>query len=247
MLQVTSIDAYYGGIHALKSVSIGVQHGEIVALIGANGAGKTTLLNVISGIVRPEWGKVIFTDQDITDLPPEKIVQMGIGQLPEGRQLFKPFTVTENLELGAYLRYGRGDKRKITEDMRYVLELFPILNERKSQAAGTLSGGEQQMLSIGRTLMGRPKLILMDEPSLGLAPLLAKEIFRVIQQLNGNGATVLLVEQNAKAALKIAHRAYVIETGRVVLEGPSGELSENEDVKKAYLGKSPDERPHPGR
>jgi branched-chain amino acid transport system ATP-binding protein len=247
MLQVTNIDAYYGGIHALRSVSISVQHGEIVALIGANGAGKTTLLNVISGIVRPEWGKVIFADQDITRFPPEKIVQIGIGQVPEGRQLFNPLTVTENLELGAYLRYRRDDKRKITKDMRYVLELFPILNERKGQAAGTLSGGEQQMLSIGRTLMGRPKLILMDEPSLGLAPLLAKEIFRVIQQLNEDGATVLLVEQNAKAALKIAHRAYVIETGRVVLEGPSGELSENEEVKRAYLGKSPGDRQNPGR
>jgi branched-chain amino acid transport system ATP-binding protein len=242
MLRVRDIDAYYGGIHALRNVSVTIRPGEIVALIGANGAGKTTLLNVISGIVRPEGGKVIFADQDITHFPPEKIVQMGIGQVPEGRQLFNPLTVMENLELGAYVRYKRRDKRAIPEDMKYVLELFPILKERRNQAAGTLSGGEQQMLSIGRTLMGRPKLILMDEPSLGLAPLLAREIFRVTQQLNEDGTTVLLVEQNAKAALKIAHRAYVVETGRVILEGPSRELSENEEVKRAYLGKGSDEK-----
>lgn len=242
MLRVRDIDAYYGGIYALRNVSVTIRPGEIVALIGANGAGKTTLLNVISGIVRPEGGKVIFADQDITHFPPEKIVQMGIGQVPEGRQLFNPLTVMENLELGAYVRYKRRDKRAIPEDMKYVLELFPILKERRNQAAGTLSGGEQQMLSIGRTLMGRPKLILMDEPSLGLAPLLAREIFRVTQQLNEDGTTVLLVEQNAKAALKIAHRAYVVETGRVILEGPSRELSENEEVKRAYLGKGSDEK-----
>jgi branched-chain amino acid transport system ATP-binding protein len=242
MLQVKDIDAYYGGIHALRGVSLHIRVGEIVALIGANGAGKTTILNVISGIIRPEWGTVIFTDQDITHFPPEKIVQMGIGQVPEGRQLFNPLTVTENLELGAYVRYKGRDKREILEDMEYVLDLFPILKERRKQAAGTLSGGEQQMLSIGRTLMGRPKLILMDEPSLGLAPLLVREIFRVTQQLNEDGTTVLLVEQNAKAALKIAHRGYVIETGRVVLEGPSTRLSENEEVKRAYLGMGPTDR-----
>lgn len=241
MLQVKDIDAYYGGIHALRNVSITIRPGEIVALIGANGAGKTTLLNVISGIIRHEWGRVTFMDQDITHFAPEKIVQMGIGQVPEGRQLFNPLTVIENLELGAYVRYRRRDKRAILEDMNYVLELFPILKERRKQAAGTLSGGEQQMLSLGRTLMGRPKLILMDEPSLGLAPLLAREIFRVTQQLNEDGTTVLLVEQNAKAALKIARRAYVLETGRVVLEGPSRELSENEEVKMAYLGKGSSE------
>jgi branched-chain amino acid transport system ATP-binding protein len=242
MLQVKDIDAYYGGIHALRGVSLHIRVGEIVALIGANGAGKTTILNVISGIIRPEWGRVIFTDQDITHFPPEKIVQVGIGQVPEGRQLFNPLTVTENLELGAYVRYKGRDKREILKDMEYVLDLFPILKERRKQAAGTLSGGEQQMLSIGRTLMGRPKLILMDEPSLGLAPLLVREIFRVTQQLNEDGTTVLLVEQNAKAALKIAHRGYVIETGRVVLEGPSTRLSENEEVKRAYLGMGPTER-----
>lgn len=242
MLQVKDIDAYYGGIHALRNVSITIRPGEIVALIGANGAGKTTLLNVISGIIRAKWGRVMFVDQDITHFPPEKIVQMGIGQVPEGRQVFNPLTVVENLELGAYLRYKRRDKRAILEDMEYVFELFPILKERRNQATGTLSGGEQQMLSIGRTLMGRPKLILMDEPSLGLAPLLAREIFRVTRQLNEEGTTVLLVEQNAKAALKISHRAYVMETGQVVLEGLSRELSENEEVKRAYLGRGPRER-----
>ncbi|MFQ6078903.1 MAG: ABC transporter ATP-binding protein [Thermodesulfobacteriota bacterium] len=242
MLQVKDIDAYYGGIHALRNVSITIRPGEIVALIGANGAGKTTLLNVISGIIRAKWGRVMFVDQDITHFPPEKIVQMGIGQVPEGRQVFNPLTVVENLELGAYLRYKRRDKRAILEDMEYVFELFPILKERRNQATGTLSGGEQQMLSIGRTLMGRPKLILMDEPSLGLAPLLAREIFRVTRQLNEEGTTVLLVEQNAKAALKISHRAYVMETGQVVLEGLSRELSEDEEVKRAYLGRGPRER-----
>lgn len=246
MLQVTNIDAYYGGIHALRNVSITIRPKEIVALIGANGAGKTTLLNVISGIIRPESGKVAFMDQNITHFPPEKIVQMGIGQVPEGRQLFNPLTVMEHLELGAYLRYKRRGKREILEDMKYVFELFPILKERRDQAAGTLSGGEQQMLSIGRALMGKPKLILMDEPSLGLAPLLAREIFQVTQQLNEDGTTVLLVEQNAKAALKISHRAYVIETGQMILEGSSRELSENEEVKRAYLGKDSNENPRQG-
>jgi len=237
MLNVEEINIYYGGIHALRNVSLHIEVEEIVALIGSNGAGKSTLLNCISGVVPARTGSIIFNNLETTHLSPEKIVGMGIVQVPEGRQIFNPLTVLENLELGAYLRFSKGNKREIERDLENVMKLFPILKERKEQKAGTLSGGEQQMLSIGRAIMNRPKLLLLDEPSLGLAPLVVKEIFDVIKKLQQNGTTILIVEQNAKAALKIANRAYVIETGRITLEGEAKALIENEEVKKAYLGK----------
>jgi branched-chain amino acid transport system ATP-binding protein len=237
MLAVKNIDTYYGGIHALKNVSLHVAEGEVVALIGSNGAGKSTLLNCISGVVPVRSGSIIFDELEIINRPPERIVGLGIVQVPEGRQLFNPLTVLENLELGAYLRFSRGSRKEIEEDLTYVMELFPIIKGRKSQKAGTLSGGEQQMLAIGRALMGRPKLVLFDEPSLGLAPLVVADIFNVILKLQQDRTTILLVEQNAKAALKVASRAYVIETGRITLEGEARALLDDEEVKKAYLGK----------
>ncbi len=238
MLTVKSLNTYYGGIHALKDASLEVKEGEIVALIGSNGAGKSTLLNCISGVVPIHSGSVLFNDRDITLLAPEKIVGLGVVQVPEGRQLFNPLTVLENLELGAYLRFSRRNKKEIEKDLTYVLELFQILKERKNQKAGTLSGGEQQMLSIGRAIMDRPKLMLLDEPSLGLAPLVVVEIFDVIRKLQKEGTTILLVEQNARAALKVATRGYVIETGRIILKGEAKALLKDEDVMRAYLGKS---------
>jgi branched-chain amino acid transport system ATP-binding protein len=237
MLAVNDVNSYYGGIHALKSASLDVKEGEIVALIGSNGAGKSTLLNCISGVVPIHSGSVIFNGCEITNLPPEKIVGQGVVQVPEGRQLFNPLTVLENLELGAYLRFSKGDKKEIEKDLDSVMELFHILKERKNQKAGTLSGGEQQMLSIGRAIMDRPKLMLLDEPSLGLAPLVVVEIFNVIRKLQKDGTTILLVEQNAKAALKVANRGYVIETGRITLEGEAKALLEDKEVLRAYLGK----------
>ena len=237
MLAVNDVNSYYGGIHALKSASLEVKEGEIVALIGSNGAGKSTLLNCISGVVPIHSGSVIFNGCEITNLPPEKIVGQGVVQVPEGRQLFNPLTVLENLELGAYLRFSKGDKKEIEKDLDSVMELFHILKERKNQKAGTLSGGEQQMLSIGRAIMDRPKLMLLDEPSLGLAPLVVVEIFNVIRKLQKDGTTILLVEQNAKAALKVANRGYVIETGRITLEGEAKALLEDKEVLRAYLGK----------
>jgi len=237
MLIVRSVNTYYGGIHALKSASLDVNAREIVALIGSNGAGKSTLLNCISGVVSIHSGSVIFNDCEITNLAPEKIVGQGIVQVPEGRQLFNPLTILENLELGAYLRFSKRNKKEIEQDLTYVLELFQILKERKNQKAGTLSGGEQQMLSIGRAIMDRPKLMLLDEPSLGLAPLVVREIFDVIKKLQKDGTTILLVEQNAKAALKVADRGYVMETGRITLEGEAKALIEDNDVMRAYLGK----------
>ena len=242
MLAVNDVNTYYGGIHALKSASLEVKEGEIVALIGSNGAGKSTLLNCISGVVSIHSGSVIFNDCEITHLTPEKIVGQGVVQVPEGRQLFNPLTVLENLELGAYLRFFKGDKEGIEKDLDSVMELFPILKERKNQKAGTLSGGEQQMLSIGRAIMDRPKLMLLDEPSLGLAPLVVMEIFNVIRKLQKDGTTILLVEQNAKAALKVATRGYVIETGRITLEGEAKALLEDKDVMRAYLGKDHSEK-----
>jgi branched-chain amino acid transport system ATP-binding protein len=220
----------------LQDVSLEEKEGEIVALIGGNGAGKTTLLNLVSGIVRPSRGKIFFKGEDITALTPERIVQMGIGQVPEGRLLFGPLTVKENLELGAFKRWGREQKQKVTKDFEYIYRLFPILKKRLVQKAGTLSGGEQQMLAIGRGLMGNPILMLLDEPSLGLAPLLAQEIFSVIERLKNEGTTILLVEQNARAALKISDRAYVLETGSIRLQGSAPDLLQNEEVKRAYLG-----------
>jgi branched-chain amino acid transport system ATP-binding protein len=237
MLDIQNINTYYGGIHALKNVSLHIEVGEIVALIGSNGAGKSTLLNCISRVVPARTGSIIFNNLEITPLTPEKIVGLGIVQVPEGRQIFNPLTVLENLELGAYLRFSKRNKKEIEKDLDYVMKLFPILKVRKKQKAGTLSGGEQQMLSIGRAIMGRPKLLLLDEPSLGLAPLMVIEIFDVIQKLQEDGATILLVEQNAKASLKVANRGYVMETGRITLEGEAMALIEDKDVMRAYLGK----------
>ncbi|NLB87660.1 MAG: ABC transporter ATP-binding protein [Syntrophomonadaceae bacterium] len=233
MLKVKDIDVYYGAIHALKSLSIEVERGSIVTLIGANGAGKTTTLKTISGLLRPKSGSILYKDKDITKIPPEKIVALGISQVPEGRRVFSTMSVLENLEMGAYLR---SDKKGIQEDLENVFTRFPRLKERRKQLAGTLSGGEQQMLAIGRALMSRPELLLMDEPSMGLAPLLVKEIFEIIKDINDKGTTILLVEQNAHMALSIAHKAYVIETGQIVLEGNARELMNSEQVKKAYLG-----------
>lgn len=233
MLQLQAIDVYYGAIHALKKLSLEVEQGSIVTLIGANGAGKTTTLKSISGLLRPKSGAVKYKGADISKTAPEKIVGMGISQVPEGRRVFTAMSVLENLEMGAYLRK---DKKAIASDMENVFVRFPRLRERKKQMAGTLSGGEQQMLAIGRALMARPELMLMDEPSMGLAPLLVKEIFEIIKDINARGTTILLVEQNAHMALSVADRAYVIETGEIVLAGKAEDLMNSEDVKKAYLG-----------
>ncbi len=233
MLEVKEIEVYYGAIHALKKLSISVEQGSIVTLIGANGAGKTTTLKTISGLLRPRSGSIMYKNQDITHVPPEKIVGLGISQVPEGRRVFPSMSVMENLEMGAYLRK---DKKEIAIDMDKVFGRFPRLKERHKQMAGTLSGGEQQMLAIGRALMASPELLLMDEPSMGLAPLLVKEIFEIIKDINERGTTILLVEQNANMALSIADKAYVIETGEIVLQGTAQELMNSEQVKKAYLG-----------
>jgi len=233
VLEVKGIDVYYGAIHALKGLSLEVEEGSIVTLIGANGAGKTTTLKSISGLLRPRNGAIMFKGSDISKVPPEKIVGLGISQVPEGRRVFATMTVLENLEMGAYLRK---DKKGIESDLENVFTRFPRLKERRKQTAGTLSGGEQQMLAIGRALMARPELMLMDEPSMGLAPLLVKEIFEIIKDINARGTTILLVEQNANMALSIANRAYVIETGEIVLEGTAEQLINSEEVKKAYLG-----------
>lgn len=233
MLAVKDIDVYYGAIHALKKLSVLVEQGSIVTLIGANGAGKSTTLKTISGITRPKSGSITFKNEDITRVLPENIVSFGISQVPEGRRIFAAMSVMENLEMGAYLRKN---KAEIGADIEMVFTRFPRLKERRRQTAGTLSGGEQQMLAIGRALMARPALLLMDEPSMGLAPLLVKEIFEIIKDINSQGTTILLVEQNAHMALSIADYAYVIETGEIVLQGSAGELMHSEEVKKAYLG-----------
>lgn len=233
MLKVNEIDVYYGAIHALKKLSLEVEQGTIVTLIGANGAGKTTTLKTISGILRPKSGTITYNGKDITKVAPEKIVSLGISQVPEGRRIFPTMTVLENLEMGAYLRK---DKKEILKDLENVFARFPRLRERRKQMAGTLSGGEQQMLAIGRALMARPELMLMDEPSMGLAPLLVKEIFEIIKDINSRGTTILLVEQNANMALSVADNAYVIETGEIVLQGTAEQLMKSEEVKKAYLG-----------
>ncbi len=233
MLAVKEIDVYYGAIHALKKLSINVEQGSIVTLIGANGAGKSTTLKTISGITRPKSGSITFKNEDITRVLPEKIVGRGISQVPEGRRIFAAMSVIENLEMGAFLRQK---KSEVEEDIEMVFTRFPRLKERRKQTAGTLSGGEQQMLAIGRALMAKPELMLMDEPSMGLAPLLVKEIFEIIKDINSQGTTILLVEQNANMALSIADYAYVIETGEIVLQGGASELMHSEEVKKAYLG-----------
>lgn len=237
MLRIKGLNAYYGSVQALKGVSLHVKAGEIVALIGANGAGKTTLLNSISGLNSSIEGEIVFEGKRITGLPTEEIVHKGISQVPEGRQIFPGLSVMDNLLLGAYQRYREGHKKEIQRELETVFSLFPVLKERKRQDAGTLSGGEQQMLAIGRGLMSKPKLLLLDEPSMGLAPKLVKEIFRVIADLRRVGTTILLVEQNARAALKLADRCYVLETGKVILQGTAAELMGNKEVQRAYLGK----------
>lgn len=233
MLRVEDINVYYGAIHAIKGISLNVPDGEIVALIGSNGAGKSTTLRTISGLMKPKTGRIIYEDRDISGMPAHKIVGLGLCQVPEGRHVFANMTVMENLELGAYLRK---DKEGIAKDLEDVFNKFPRLLERKNQLSGTLSGGEQQMLAMGRALMSRPKLLLLDEPSMGLAPLLVKEIFNIIKEINASGTTVLLVEQNANMALSIADKAYVLETGRITLSGTAQELASSEAVRKAYLG-----------
>ena len=237
MLKLKDLNAYYGAIHALKGVSISVKDEQIVSIIGANGAGKTTLLRSISGLMPSKAGRIVYDDRDISGLPPGEIVGLGICQVPEGRQLFAHLTVIDNLKLGAYLYFKRRYRREIDEHLEGVFTIFPILKRRVKQIAGTLSGGEQQMLAIGRALMSKPKLLLLDEPSMGLAPLLVRDIFLVIQDLHKGGTTILLVEQNARVALRIASYCYVLETGEVALEGDTADLLEKEDVKRAYLGR----------
>lgn len=232
LLQVDNIEVYYGMIKALKGVSFEVNKGEIVALIGANGAGKTTILHTVTGLLKPKAGTIIYNDKDITKIPAHKIVTMGMAHVPEGRRIFSQLSVIDNIKLGAYTRK---DKNEIEETLNYVYERFPRLKERKNQIAGTLSGGEQQMLAMGRALMSKPEFVLMDEPSMGLSPLLVSEIFDIIKAINENGTTVLLVEQNAKKALSIADRAYVLETGSIALSGNAKDLLNDESVKKAYL------------
>ncbi len=234
MLTIENVDVFYGAIHALSGVSLTVEKGEIVTMIGANGAGKSTTIRTVSGLVRPRSGRIVFEGEDITRLPVHLLVERGLSQSPEGRRVFADMSVRENLELGAYVHHGK--TAQIQEDMDRVLTLFPRLKERIKQSAGTLSGGEQQMLAIGRALMGRPRLLMLDEPSLGLAPFLVQQIFHIIRDINAQGVTILLVEQNAFQALRIASRGYVLETGHVVLEDSADNLLKNEDVKKAYLG-----------
>lgn len=233
MLKIDNINVYYGAIHALKGISVEVNKGEIVTLIGANGAGKSTILRTISGLLKTKTGQINFEGQNIADMKAQDIVKLSISQVPEGRRVFSNMTVLENLELGAYIRT---DSKGIQEDLEKIFDRFPQLTKRRSQLAGTMSGGEQQMLAMGRALMGRPRLLLLDEPSMGLAPLLVREIFSIIKEINATGTTVLLVEQNAHMALSIANRAYVLETGRITLSGDAKELAASEDVRKAYLG-----------
>jgi len=239
MLKVKNINTYYGQVHALKNVSLHLSEGEIVTLIGANGAGKTTMLNSLSAIIPPRSGEILFDGVVINTIAPDRIVEMGIAQVPEGRQVFKPLTVEENLVLGAYLRYRKKEGRgPIKKELEGIYALFPVLYERRRQMAGTLSGGEQQMLAIGRALMTKPRLLLLDEPSMGLAPLVVQEILAVIENLRREKkTTILLVEQNARVALKTADRGYVLETGKVILEGLASDLLENKDVQRAYLGR----------
>jgi len=233
MLKVHNLEVSYGPIRALKGISFEVKEGEIVTLIGANGAGKSTTLRTISNLIKPQSGSITFLNQDLLSVPAYDLVKLGIAHVPEGRIIFGPLTVHENLELAAW---GRRDKVAIQEDLNKVYDLFPLLKDRKFQLGETLSGGEQQMLALGRGLMARAKLMLLDEPSMGLAPLLVQEIFRVIRQVNAEGTTILLVEQNAHMALEVAHRAYVLETGNIILEGPADEVAKNPKVIKAYLG-----------
>lgn len=237
MLRIRNLKCYYGKIRAINGVSLSVRRQELIALIGANGAGKSTLLQTICGLL-PQWdGEIEFEKQSLQGFKPPAIVKQGISLVPEGRHLFPPMSVTDNLKLGAYVRYRQRDQQRIQEDLEAVLELFPVLRDRAGQAAGTLSGGEQQMLAIGRALMARPRLLLLDEPSMGLAPFLVRLILDILVKLKEQGLTVLLVEQNARAALQIADRGYVIENGRVVLDGAACDLLADQEVKRAYLGK----------
>jgi len=233
MLEIRDLNVHFGGIHALKGVSLRVEDGEIVTLIGANGAGKSTTLRTASGLKKPTSGHVLVDGKDITGSSPQARVKLGLSQVPEGRRVFPQMTVLENLELGAFLRRDRTAR---ASDLEAVYERFPVLASRRRQVAGTLSGGEQQMLAMGRAMMARPRILLMDEPSMGLAPLLVQEIFDIIRSINETGTTILLVEQNANKALQVAHRAYVMETGRIVLSGSAAELSQTEDIKRVYLG-----------
>ena len=233
MLSVNNLQVHYGMIQAIKDVSFEVNEGEVIALIGANGAGKTTILHTVSGLLQPTKGSVIFEGQDITKIPAHKIVSLGMAHVPEGRRVFAQLTVLENLKLGAYTRK---DKNEMEETLKMIYKRFPRLEERKNQIAGTLSGGEQQMLAMGRALMSHPKIILMDEPSMGLSPIFVEEVFKIIRDISAEGVTVLLVEQNAKKALSIADRAYVLETGKIVLSGDAKELMNDDSIKKAYLG-----------
>ncbi len=237
MLRIRNLVAGYGNLTVIRSASLHVRIGEIVTIIGGNGAGKTTLLATIAGITQSREGEIFFDNHDITKLSSDKITSRGLSLVPEGRQVFSSMTVLENLEMGAFIRYHKGEKEEIISDIEKMYRLFPILESRKHQRAGTLSGGEQQMLAIARALMGRPKLLMLDEPSLGLAPIIVQQIFSIIKELRALGNTILLVEQNAKAALNIADRGYVMETGHILLEGTSKELLENRDVQRAYLGK----------
>lgn len=235
MLSAQNIKTYYGNIQALKDISLEIRDGEIVTLIGANGAGKTTILKTIAGLLKPKEGKIIFNSRDITGMPAHKVVSESVILVPEGRRVFSKLTVQENLEIGAYSR--KINKRQLNSEMKNIYNIFPRLEERKNQYAGTLSGGEQQMLAIGRGLMANPKLLLLDEPSMGVSPIVVAEIFQVIKKINEEvGTTVFLVEQNAKMALAVANRGYVIETGKIILEGSTEELKQSDKVKKAYLG-----------
>ena len=233
MLTIDKLEVYYGAIHAIKGISFSVEKGEIIALIGANGAGKTTILHTITGLVAAKHGSILFDGKELTKTPAHKIVSMGMAHVPEGRRVFAQLSVYENLMLGAYTRR---DRSEIADSLANVFKRFPRLEERRNQSAGTLSGGEQQMLAMGRALMSKPSIILLDEPSMGLSPLYVNEIFDIIEEINKSGTTVLLVEQNAKKALSIANRAYVLETGKIVLSGDAKELMNNDQVKKAYLG-----------
>ena len=233
MLTIKDLEVYYGVIQAIKGVSFEVNQGEVIALIGANGAGKTTILHTITGLIAPKNGSVLFEGKELTKMPAHKIVSLGMAHVPEGRRVFSDLSVYENLRMGAYTRR---DKNEIEQTMEKVYERFPRLKERRNQMAGTLSGGEQQMLAMGRALMSKPKIILMDEPSMGLSPIMVNEIFSIIQEVSDGGTTVLLVEQNAKKALAIADRGYVLETGNIVLEGKASDLLDNDSIKKAYLG-----------
>ena len=236
LLALENVQTYYGHVHALKGISLEVNEGQVVTLIGANGAGKSTTLRTISGLIRPRTGRIVFAGQEMNNVPAHRIVEMGVSHAPEGRKIFSTLTVQENLNMGAY-RLG-GDQRAIQTNLDRVFTLFPRIAGRRRQLAGTLSGGEQQMLCIGRALMGNPQLLLLDEPSLGLAPMLVKTIFETIRTINQQGVTILLVEQNARAALRLAHQGYVLETGRIVLSGSGDKLLQDERVRKAYLGEA---------